>query len=144
MLNLCLAPLVMVGYLQTIQTEWHTSYDISGPMAEIQTCQRGLGGRLAFSGDMVQVGPQYGYTWPISQDWSITGQFHGGMGYSNTIHPDTHIRQITKFNGGVSFLIHYQSYTLKVGYDHMSNGKGLDPTNAGQDMMSYMVGYSFH
>ena len=142
-LRMCLAPLIMVGFLQTIQTSWHSSKDISGPMAEVQTCKEGLGARIAFSPEMVQIGPSWGISWPLGQMWTFTGSFHGGLGYSNTIHPDTGVRQVTKWNGGVSFLIQYDKYVGKVGYDHMSNGRGLDPTNHGVDMMSYMMGYVF-
>lgn len=140
---LCLAPIVLLGYSHTIQTSWHTSQDISGPMVEIQSCKEGVGGRLAYSKEWVQVGPQYGLSFSIGQNWSITGQVHGGLGYSNTIHPDSHIRQVTKWNGGVSLMIQYTSYGIKLGYDHMSNGKGLDPTNHGQDMITLGGYYEF-
>jgi hypothetical protein len=143
MVGLCLIPLVIVGYTQTIQTEWHTSKDISGPSLEVQSCAKGLGARVAAGEEWVQVGPQYGYTWSLGQGWAITGQVHGGLGYSNTFHPTTGIRQVTKWNGGVDILLHYGRYNVKVGYDHMSNGRGLDPTNHGQDMMTVGVGYSF-
>lgn len=140
---LCLAPLLFLGYAQTIQTEWHHSQDISNPYVEVQTCKDGLGGRIAGSGEWIQIGPQYGISWPISQSWSITGQIHGGWGYSNTIHPISGVRQLTKWNGGVSFMIQYERYNVKVGYDHMSNGKGIDPTNHGQDMVTVGGGYEF-
>lgn len=143
MFRMCLIPLLIVGYVHTVQTEWHTSPDLSGAHVEAQTCEKGLGARLAFSTEWVQLGPQYGISWLLGQSWRITGQIHGGMGYSNQIHHDTGVRQVTKWNGGVSFLIHYDSYVVKIGYDHMSNGRGLDPTNHGQDMVSVGVGYTF-
>ena len=139
----CLAPFILAGYAGTIQTDWHTSADISGPYAEVQTCKDGLGGRVAFGAEWVQVGPQYGYTVPLGDDWSITLQAHGGMGYSNTHHPVSGVRQITKWNGGLAVLLSVDRYSVKVGYDHSSNGRGLDPTNAGQDQWSVGVGYSF-
>lgn len=143
MLNICLLPVALLGYGQTIQTEWHSSSNLSGPYTEIQSCKEGLGGRLAFSNEWVQVGPQYGYSWPIGQNWRITGQVHGGLGYSNTFHPETQVRQVTKWDGGVSILIHYKYFIGKVGYDHMSNGRGIDPTNHGQEMVSIGIGYEF-
>jgi hypothetical protein len=142
-LRMCLAPLVMVGFLQTIQTSWHSSKDISGGMAEIQTCKEGLGGRMAFSPDMVQIGPSWGISWPINELWSFGVGFHGGLGYSNTMHPDTGVRQITKWNGGLSLMVQYSHYVGKIGYDHNSNGRGIDPTNHGIDHISYMMGYVF-
>lgn len=139
----CLAPLLFLGYAQTIQTDWHTSKNISAPYVEAQTCQEGLGARIAGSYEWVQIGPQYGFTLPISQSWSIIGQIHGGWGYSNTIHPETGVRQVTKWNGGVSFMVQYHHISWKIGYDHMSNGRGSDPTNHGQDMITTGIGYTF-
>lgn len=143
MFGLCLIPLIIMGYTQTIQTEWHTSKDISGPSIEVQTCARGLGARVAGGQEWVQIGPQYGYTWPINEMWAITGQVHGGLGYSNTFHPDTRVRQVTKWNGGLDILVHYGRYSMKVGYDHNSNGRGVDPTNHGIDQISVGMGYTF-
>lgn len=139
----CLTPLLFLGYAQTIQTDWHSSKDISNPYIEAQTCKDGLGARIAGASEWIQIGSQYGISWPISQSWSITGQIHGGWGYSNTIHPHSGVRQVTKWNGGVSFMIQYERCSIKVGYDHMSNGRGIDPTNHGVDMMTVGGGYEF-
>lgn len=143
MMPFCIAPIVLLGYTATIQTSWHRSADISGPSAEIQTCKQGIGLRMAFGERFVQLGPQLGITVPLGDDWSVTLQAHGGLGYSNTHHPDTGIRQVTKWNGGLAVLLSVDRYSVKVGYDHSSNGRGLDPTNAGQDQWSIGVGYSF-
>jgi hypothetical protein len=143
MLRMCLAPLVLVGFLQTIQTSWHSSKDISGGMAEVQTCKDGLGVRLAFSDQMVQIGPQYGYSWALTGKWSIIAKANGGWGYSNTIHPTTGVRQVTKFNGGLSLSVMYAPYVVQVSYQHMSNGRGIDPTNHGVDLITTGVGYAF-
>jgi len=143
MLGLCLAPIIMLGYASTIQTSWHTSKDISGPYAEIQSCATGLGGRVAFGEEWVQVGPQYGLAIELPKGWSILTQAHGGLGYSNTHHPESGIRQVTKWNGGLSLMLSNGNYVLKGGYDHMSNGRGIDPTNHGQDMWTIAAGYRF-
>lgn len=143
MTPLCLIPLILAGYTGTIQTSWHTSQDLSGGYVEAQTCKEGLGLRLAASTEWVQVGPQFGYTLPLGKRWMITMQAHGGLGYSNTHHPRTGVRQITKWNGGLALIAGYERYHMKIGYDHMSNGRGLDPTNAGQDFWSVAVGLTF-
>lgn len=140
---LCSAMLAIAAYTGTIETNWHRSADLSGPSAEVQTCKNGFGVRLAWADDWVQAGPQFGYTWPIGAAWAITTQIHGGLGYSNTHHPDTGIRQITLYNGGIGLLVGYDRYVLKVGYDHMSNGTGLNSRNVGQDQWSMGVGYQF-
>ena len=140
---LCLAPLLLLGYAHTIETSWHHSASLSGAYVEVQTCKDGLGARVAFSSDWVQLGPQFGYTWMLGDDWSMTAQAHGGIGYSNTFHPLTDVRQVTKWNGGIGLLLNVDRYSLKIGYDHMSNGRGYAPTNAGQDMWTIGVGLSF-
>lgn len=139
----CLAPLVLAGYAQTVQTSWHHSASLSGPSAEVQSCREGLGMRVAFGAEWVQVGPQVGYTLPLGDDWALTLQAHGGLGYSNTHHPHTGIRQVTKWNGGVALLLSVDRYHVKVGYDHMSNGRGADPTNAGQELVTVGAGVHF-
>lgn len=140
---LCLAPLVLAGYAGTIQTSWHTSQDLSGGYAEAQTCKDGLGLRLAASTEWVQVGPQLGVTVIQGQGWAMTIQAHGGLGYSNTHHPRTGVRQVTKWNGGISVVMGVDRVHVKAGYDHMSNGRGIDPTNAGQDFFTVAGGLSF-
>lgn len=140
---LCLAPLILAGYAGTIQTSWHTSADISGPYAEVQTCKQGFGLRAAGSSEWVQFGPQFGYEQRLGDDWAITLQAHGGLGYSNTHHPMTGVRQVTKWNGGLSLILSVDRYHAKVGYDHMSNGSGLNPANVGQDLWSTGIGVTW-
>jgi len=143
MTSLCFIPLVFVGYTHTIQTAMHHSADIGGPSAEFQTCRDGFGGRVAFNDQYVQAGPQFGWTVPLGDDWSITMNVHGGLGWSNTHHPLSGVRQVTKWNGGASVAVNVDRYSLKIGFDHMSNGKGVSPVNVGQDLASMGVGYSF-
>lgn len=136
MLGLCLIPLVFASYTHTIQTSWHTSADIGGPGAEIQTCRDGLGGRVAFNAEFVQAGIQYGYTILLTAVLSITLNIHGGLGYSNTHHPRSGVRQVTLYNGGASVAVNLDRYSVKCGYDHLSNGSGTNAANVGQDLVS--------
>ena len=138
---ICLLPLLLIGYAQSIDTPWHHNRGIGGAYAEVQTCKEGLGARIAGSNQWVQVGPQYGHTIKLSESLSLTAQIHGGLGYSNT-HYNDH-RQITLYNGGVAILLSYQSYAVKIGIDHMSNGRGFVETNRGQDMVTFALGKEF-
>ena len=140
MFELCMIPMLFLSYTATIQTSWHTSASLDSPSFEFQTCRDGFGGRVAASDQFVQAGPQYGYTWQISGPWSVTANIHGGLGFSNTIHPTSGIRQVTLYNGGVGISLNYDRYSVKCGYDHMSNGRGLDPTNHGQDLVTCGLG----
>lgn len=142
MFALCLAPVVFALYTHNVQTSWHTSADIGGPSAEVQSCRDGLGGRLAFSDQFVMAGVQYGYAFALTALLSMTLNIHGGYGGSTTIHPKSGIRQITTFNGGLGVSLNLDRYSLKVGYDHLSNGSGSNPANIGQDLISMGVGIS--
>ncbi len=137
----CLLPLLLIGYAQSINTSWHHNQDISGAYAEVQTCKEGFGARVAGNNQWIQAGPQYGHTIALSESLSLTAQIHGGLGYSNE-HYNNH-RQITLYNGGVAFILSYQSYSVKLGVDHMSNGRGLVETNRGQDMATFALGKEF-
>lgn len=143
MLGLCLIPVAFALYTHTLQFPHHHSDDIGGLSAEVQTCRDGLGGRVAFNDQFVQMGPQFGYTIPLGDDWSITLNVHGGLGYSNTFHPLSRVRQVTTINVGASVSLNLAHYSLKFGMDHMSNGSGFNPTNVGQDMLSIGIGRSF-
>jgi hypothetical protein len=48
----CLAPVILAGYLLTIQTSWHHTTNFDGQMLEAQTCETGaaLNLRVAASG----------------------------------------------------------------------------------------------
>ena len=138
-----LAPMLWLGYCQSIQTSWHTSQDISGPCVTLETNPDRLGAHLKFSQDFVALGIQYGLSYQLSENTSVVFKLGGGGLYSNTIHPSTGVRQITKFEFTSAVEFHYNEYGARVGYTHGSNGKGFDPTNHGQDMVEFVAGYQF-
>lgn len=137
---ICFLPVLAILYVHSIQTPWHYSVPLDGVSAEVQTCRDGFGARLAFSEQFVQAGPQYGYTIPLDDRWSVTFNVHGGLGYSNTVFPLSGRRQITLYNGGASLSLNRDRYSVKCGYDHMSNGTGGNDFNAGQDLISCGAG----
>ena len=139
----CWAPLVLAGYAGTMQTSWHHSARIDGPYAEVQSCKDGVGLRLAAGAEWVQLGPQLGYTWGLGEQVEVTLQGHGGLGYSNTFHPISGVRQVTRWNGGLAIVVGLNQWHVKLGWDHMSNGRGADPTNSGQELWSVGVGLAF-
>jgi hypothetical protein len=140
---LCLAPILLLGYVTTIQTPWHTSAEMHPMMAQIQTCKDRLGLHLKVGAEpWVAGGLHYGFTWPIAQNMEFTIQPQMGFSYSNTHHP-TQGRQVTKFEAGLAFMLTYNRTVVSLEYTHMSNGKGVDPTNAGVDLWAIQVGYRF-
>lgn len=144
MFPLCLVPVVMLLYGTTIQTEWHHSADISGVYGQIQTCKDGLGAHAKIAEEWVTFGVQYGLTFNITERVEFTMQPQAGGSYSNTTHPESRVRQVTKFEAGLALMLTYdQRYVVNLEYTHMSNGQGLSPTNAGQDVYGVGVGYIF-
>jgi hypothetical protein len=88
-------------------------------------------------------GIQYAPSIELWNGFSVSFPIQGGGSYSNTINPKNGIRQITKFHAGAGVTLHYYQYSILVEYNHMSNGKGIDPTNEGQDNIGVQVGYRF-
>lgn len=137
---ICLIPLILLGYSHSVQTSWHHNTPVSGLYGEVQSCQEGVGIRLAASDQWVQVGPQYGYSFQVGPV-IVTPSIHGGLGYSNEIHRRR--RQISYFNVGIGINIQYDHLIIKGGYEHMSNGQFGHPSNHGQDMLLVGGGYVF-
>jgi hypothetical protein len=140
---LCLAPIILLGYVTAIQTSWHDSAQVHPLMGQVQTCKDRLGLHLKAGAEpWVAGGVHYGFTWPIKENMEFTLQPQMGLSYSNTQHPYQG-RQITKFEAGVALMLTYQRTVVSLEYTHMSNGKGVDPTNAGLDLVGIQVGYRF-
>lgn len=145
MLGLCFAPLLLLGMNTTIQTGWHHSEHITAPFIEVQTCKTGLGAHVAAgTHPWVTGGLHYGFTWQIDEKWSVTLQPKAGLSYSNTIHPENHYRQITRFELGLELITCRDYICGMVGYRHMSNGRGDVQTNQGVDFLELGLGYQFN
>lgn len=137
---ICFIPLILLGYSHSIQTNWHHNTPVDSAYGEVQSCQDGIGVRLAASDKWVQIGPQYGYMFHVGS-WVITPSIHGGLGYSNEVYQRQ--RQISYFDIGIGLNIQYDHLIIKVGYEHMSNGQFGHPSNHGQDMVLVGGGYAF-
>src|SRR5438067_4072773 len=137
----CLAPVILAGYLLTIQTSWHHTTNFDGPMLEAQTGETGaaLNLRVAASG-VSSLGVQYG--WQMARgEWSLTLQPLVGVGLI-----DRHIRELSSevnFSLGAQVMAGYESYRLSFGYWHVSNA-GLGSKDGGLDLLALQTGFSFH
>lgn len=137
----CFIPMLWIGYGQSIQTDWHTSADLSGPVVSVETCHTGISAHVRAGAEWVAYGLHYGHAWPLTKHLSLNAQIGGGGHYSNTIHPHSSIRQVTRFSFQANVSLIYKRVGLSCGYDHGSNGRGIDPSNAGQDILSCSLGY---
>lgn len=137
---MCLAPVVLLGYLLTVQTSWHQTTTMDAPMLEVQTCETGLGAgvNVSASGLAGLVG-QYGWQWR-SGDWSATIQPKAGL--SHAMQPVYELPAQTQFQLGAGLLVGYQSWRLGLEYQHLSNA-GLTSPNIGLDLIALQSGWAF-
>lgn len=141
----CFAPLIAVGALvYGIETPWHKQESLAGPYIQAQTCTQGFGLYAKGNHEWVAGGIQYVPRFELGHRLSVSFPLQGGGSYSDTINPKNGVRQITKFHAGIGIALHYQMYSVLVEYNHMSNGRGIDPTNEGQDNIGVQVGYVFY
>ena len=137
---MCLAPLVLVGSLTTVQTSWHHTASHDGAVVEVQTCERGLGlhAKAATSG-LYALGAQYGFAWQ-SGPWSATIQPSAGLSYAD--HPVHALPLRTQFEVGLSAFVGYRDWRVGVSYWHLSNA-GLKTPNIGLDLIAIQAGWVF-
>lgn len=138
---MCLAPIILLGYLVTIQTAWHQTTTMDAPMLAVQTCETGPGAavNVSASGLAGLVG-QYGWQWRRG-DWSVTLQPKAGV--SHAMQPVYELPSQTQFQLGLGLLVGYQSWRVGIEYQHLSNA-GLAQPNIGIDLIALQTGWSFH
>lgn len=136
----CLAPVILIGYLLTIQTAWHKTATFDAPMLEVQTCEVGLGAaaNISASGLAGLVG-QYGWQWRHN-DFSFTVQPKAG--FSHAMQPVYELPSQTQFQLGLGLLVGYQSWRIGLEYQHLSNA-GLAQPNIGLDLLAIQTGLTF-
>lgn len=137
---LCLAPLVLIGAVLTVQpNRWHVS-DFDGALVEAQTCEQGAGidakyGAAGIGSVMAQYG--LGWTWGAC---SLTLSPKAGVGVI-----DRHVPELTStvnFSLGAQVLVGYGRARVGVEWWHQSNA-GLGDRNAGLDLVSIVGGVAF-
>ena len=137
---LCLAPMLLIGLLSTIQTSWHRTASHDGVLVEAQTCETGLGlhAKAASSG-LYAIGTHYGFSWRDG-NWSATVQPHAGLSYAD--HPVRALPLRSQFEVGASVHLGYQSWRVGLSYWHLSNA-GLRQPNTGLDLLAIQTGWTF-
>ena len=137
---MCFAPLLLVGYLFTVQTAWHQTTTMDAPIIEVQTCETGLAleGKVAASG-LLAGGLQYGWQWTAC-DLSLTAQPKAG--FSHALQPVYELPSQTQFQLAFQLLFGYQHARIGVEYIHFSNA-GMASPNIGLDLIAVMGGWSF-
>lgn len=137
---MCFAPVILLGYLLTIQTSWHHTTTMDAPAMTVQTCETGIAAaaNVSASGLAGLVG-QYGWQWR-SGDWSATIQPKAGL--SHAMQPVYELPSQTQFQLGMGVLVGYQQWRVGLEYQHLSNA-GLASPNIGLDLLVLQTGWVF-
>lgn len=137
---ICLAPLVLIGHLLTIQTPWHKTANLDGQVLDVQSCETGLGLHVkASTSGLYALGTHYGWTWHPGV-FSLTLQPRVGL--SHVDRPVEALPMRTQFELGTQVLIGYDRWRVGIEYWHLSNA-GLMLPNVGLDMIGVLVGVAF-
>lgn len=137
---MCLAPLLLVGYLLTVQTPWHHTSSFDAPLIEVQSCETGLGvDAKASTSGLYGLGLQYGWTWAHDRV-SFTVQPKVGISYVD--HPERALPLRTQFEVGGQLLFGYNRFRVGIEYWHLSNAHLRQP-NIGIDALILQTGWIF-
>ncbi len=139
-MTLCLAPMVLIGQLFTVQTNWHQTADVGGTMIEAQTCEAGIGAHArATTSGLYGLGLHYGFHGEWGK-YSVTFQPRAGL--SATSIPRRELPSDKQFELGAQLLFGYNRARIGVDYWHLSNAGTKDP-NIGVDTVGVVVGWVF-
>lgn len=136
----CVEPLLLAGYLFTVQPNRTHVTDADGGVVQVQSCAQGLGlhAKAATAG-LYAGGIHYGFTGRVG-DWSATVQPFVGVSYAD--HPVRELPQRTQFECGATVLLGYGQARVAVEYWHLSNA-GMARPNIGLDLVAVSGGWVF-
>ena len=140
---MCLAPVILLGYLLTLHPSWTTGHvtSLDGPLLEAQTCEVGIGAFAKASPSGIgAVGAQYGWQARPAQDWTLTLTPQFGVGLLEHHVPE--VSSQVNVSLGLNAMVGYQRSRLAVEYWHQSNA-GLGAANVGLDLLALMGGWAF-
>lgn len=137
---LCLEPLVLAGYLLTVQPNRSHTTNADGGVFHVQSCERGVGlhAKAATSG-LYAAGIHYGFQGRVG-DWTATVQPFVGVSYAD--HAVRELPQRTQFECGATVLVGYRQARVAVEYWHLSNA-GMTRPNIGLDLVAVSAGWVF-
>lgn len=139
---LCLAPLILVGYALTMHMQpVRKPADVSAPVVEVQTCERGAGLALKASGaGLFGLSAQYGVPLYTGERASVTLSPKMGLSYASENYRELPMRG--QFEVGAQLLLGWDQFRVGVEYWHLSNA-GLQQPNIGLDMLIVQTGWAF-
>jgi hypothetical protein len=138
--NMCLAPVVLAGYMMIIGTAWHPPGQTSSPAFEVQSCSKEVGAYgFASTNGLYAGGVQYGIQKTFAP-LTVSVTPHAGVSYAD--HPVYNLPQRTQFDIGVGVYVAYDRAISGIKYSHWSNA-GMEQPNIGIDMLILQTGFIF-
>lgn len=137
----CLAPVLGMLAMFSLQTSWHGSPDVGSVDLQARTCQTGLQaiGKVSPAG---YYAGEVGYGVQLGEP---TG-WHAGLvpsaGVSYVDHPNVNLPLRTQFSLSLAGFIGYDRVGLQAEYQHMSNA-GLRDPNVGMDFVKVGLTWRF-
>ncbi len=149
MLALCLAPLLLTGWVIPISTQWHSSDLTPSALIEIQSCTTGPAAyaKATMTGAYM-LGGQYGFgVERAGFEFSVKPQ----LGLSYVDHKVSTLPAREQYHLGLEFNTCYERYCSGISYNHLSNGRAMGlcwsgadcRPNFGEDMVAFMAGVKF-
>ena len=140
---MCFAPLVLIGYLFTLQPNSAHTTNLNSTLLEYQTCEQGPGldVKASVSG-VYAASAQYGFS-IVNHENSMSFTLTPKVGVGWLDRPVPELSTTVNFSLGLQLLARYEWATVSTEYWHLSNA-GLGSVNAGLDMIALMGGISFH
>lgn len=137
--QLCLAPMLVLGGLSTLQPNKSHVSDFDGAFIEVQSCSTGFGVHgFASSSGLLAGGIQYGLTIPLTDALTVTIQPRFGV--SHTLRQEIpELPLQTQFWTGAALFLSYEGVHVGALWGHASNA-GLHQHNAGLDVVGGFVG----
>ena len=137
-----LAPIMLIGYALTMHLQpVRKPADVSAPVIEVQTCERGAGlVAKASAAGLFGFGLQYGVPLYTGERASATFSPKMGLSYASENYRELPMRG--QFEVGAQLLLGWNQFRVGVEYWHLSNA-GLQQPNIGLDMLILQTGLVF-
>lgn len=145
MLDLCLAPMVLAGYVflsdVTTQVKKHTLQTTGqGEYLEVMTCRKGFGlDAKASTTGLYALDVRYGAELELGKAWVNLAPF-GGISYTD--HDVYELPQAVQFSVGAQLQLGYDRYSVGISLWHLSNA-GLTAPNIGLNNVVISTGFQF-
>lgn len=142
MFELCFAPVLLAGLVNTSAVFSTHQPQTNSVMIEAQTCNKGLGlvATAAPNSGLYGFGVQYAARVPLGEHFALT--LTPQVGISHDTHGYRHLPLHTQFEVGGEIALSYDKVSVSYKYWHLSNAHLKSP-NLGLDMSAVLVGYSF-